>query len=310
MRHEVIGAFLVIAAILTVAGITGHIAARAVRPEHAATIQNLNERIRAWWVMVIIVGCSMMAGWGATILLFVFVSLMALREFLSLVKTNREDHRALIYTFFVVMPCHYYFVYRGWYGLYSIFIPVWAFLLVPISIVLRGGADGFLERVSEIQWALIICVYFISYAPALAGLPLRNRVGSPDALLLYLMIVSQASDVLQYIFGHLFGKHPMAPKISPHKTWEGFYGGVAGATILGAALYELTPFRPLASAGIALIICLTGVAGGLTMSAIKRDRGIKDFGTSIPGHGGILDRIDSLCFSAPVLFHLSRFFYG
>jgi phosphatidate cytidylyltransferase len=122
--------------------------------------------------------------------------------------------------------------------------------------------------------------------------------------------VGQISDVFQYIFGKTLGKHPIAPKVSPNKTWEGFIGGVATATLVGAAIWWATPFTPLIAGAMALAIALLGFAGGLIMSAIKRDRGVKDFGAIIEGHGGVLDRIDSLCFSAPVFFHLTRYFYA
>ena len=128
-------------------------------------------------------------------------------------------------------------------------------------------------------------------------------------MLLYFVLVVQASDVLQYIWGKTLGKHKIAPAVSPNKTWEGFLGGVATATLLGTALWWATPFTPWQAAGMSFAITLMGFAGGLVMSAIKRDRGVKDYGTLIKGHGGVMDRIDSLCFSAPVFFHLTRYFF-
>ena len=154
---------------------------------------------------------------------------------------------------------------------------------------------------------LMICVYCVSHAPALLTLPLSNG-GGPKLLLFFLLVV-QLSDVFQYIWGKLLGKRKIAPRISPNKTWEGFIGGVGTATALGASLWWVTPFRPLQAAGMSLAITLLGFAGGLTMSAIKRDRGVKDYGTLIEGHGGVLDRIDSICFAAPVFFHLTRYFF-
>lgn len=310
MNHDLTVIFAVTAAVLLAAWLLGRIAARHARPANASTIENFNQRVGAWWWMIVVVAASVGAGWGGAVVLFAAISFLALREFLTLVNTDRADHRTLLAIFFIVTPCHYYFIYRGWYGLFSIFIPVWAFVLVPISAALRGGPRNFMARVSEMQWALIICVYFISYAPALAGLPELSRKGPNFGLALYLMLVTQVSDVLQYAFGHLFGKHAMAPAVSPHKTWEGFAGGVVCATALGVALRRLTPFALVPSIIISLVVCLTGVAGGLTMSAIKRDCGVKDFSSLIPGHGGILDRVDSICFAGPVLFHVTRFFYG
>jgi phosphatidate cytidylyltransferase len=195
-----------------------------------------------------------------------------------------------------------------WYGFFAVLIPVYVFLLVPTSLVVVGETQRFLERTATIQWGLMVCVYCLSHAPALLLLDVDFE--GPNALLLFfLVVVVQLSDVFQYIWGKLAGRRKIAPRVSPNKTWEGFVGGVLSATAVGAALWWATPFAPLAAAGMALAICLAGFAGGLTMAAIKRDRGVKDYGTLLPGHGGVLDRIDSLTFAAPLFFHLTRFFY-
>jgi phosphatidate cytidylyltransferase len=182
-------------------------------------------------------------------------------------------------------------------------------VFVPTRIALAGDTERFLERAAKIQWGLMVCAYCVSYAPALLTLEIPGYEGQNFKLLFYLLFVDQISDVLQYVWGKLLGRHAITPTISPNKTWEGFVGGVASATLLGSALYWLTPFSPLESLGMSLAITLMGFFGGLTMSAIKRDRGIKDYGSVIEGHGGILDRIDSLCFAAPVFFHLTRYFF-
>ena len=152
----------------------------------------------------------------------------------------------------------------------------------------------------------MICIYFVSHAPALLSLPLAH---GGAGLLAFFILVVQLSDVFQYIWGKLLGRHQIAPRLSPSKTWEGFLGGAGTATAVGTMLWWVTPFTPLQAAGISLVITLLGFAGGLTMSAIKRDQGIKDFGTLIKGHGGVLDRIDSVCFAAPVFYYLTRYFF-
>ena len=299
-----------ILAVLIVATIIGEILARRASSESArATISNLNDRVRAWWVMVAVLALALLTGRTGAALLFMGVSFLALREFMTLAPTRHGDHRALLWIFFVVTPVQYWLVWRDWYGLFAIFIPVFVFLLVPARVALAGDTEDFLARTAVIQWGLMICVYCVSYAPALLMLQV-NGEGGGAKLLLFLLIVVQGSDVLQYIWGKLFGRHKIAPLVSPNKTWEGFLGGVASATLLGTALWWLTPFQPWQAAVMALVIALMGFSGGLTMSAIKRDRGVKDFGTLIAGHGGILDRIDSLCFAAPVFFHLVRYFFG
>lgn len=161
-----------------------------------------------------------------------------------------------------------------------------------------------------IQWTLMICVYAVSHAPALLLLDILGYGGREALLLLFLALVVQLSDVFQYTWGKLVGRHPIAPRVSPNKTWEGFVGGAACATLVGTALYWATPFSPLEAAAMSLAMVLVGFLGGLVMAAIKRDRGVKDYGTLLPGHGGVLDRIDSLTFAAPVFFHLTRYFFA
>jgi phosphatidate cytidylyltransferase len=193
-----------------------------------------------------------------------------------------------------------------WYGLYSIFIPVYAFLALPIIAALSQDTKRFLERTAKIQWGLMMSVFCISHVPALLTLNIPGYENRNLLLIAYLVIVVQGSDVLQYIWGKLYGKRKVAPELSPSKTWEGLIGGVASSTLLGAALYWLTPLNPLQSAGMAFLLCLMGFFGGLVMSAIKRDRGVKDWGDLIEGHGGMLDRLDSIIFAAPVFFHVLR----
>lgn len=223
--------------------------------------------------------------------------------------TKLGDHGTLLWVFFVITPIQYALVALHWYGLFSIFIPVYAFLFVPLRSVLSGDCERFLERTATIQWALMVCVYCVSHAPALMTLRIPAFEGQNGKLLFYFVLVVQASDVFQYIWGKLLGKHKIAPTVSPNKTLEGFLGGVVMATLLGTALWWATPFTPWQAAAMSLLIALMGFVGGLVMSAIKRDRGVKDYGTLIEGHGGVMDRIDSLCFSAPVFFHITRYFF-
>lgn len=300
-----------VVAVLVVATIAGVVLQRTARTDSArATVSNLNLRVRAWWVIVAVLVVAILTGLAGTVILFALLSFLALREFVTLIPTRAGDHRALLWIFFIITPLQYALVAAKWYGLFSILIPVYAFLLLPARIALRGDAQHFLERAAELQWALMICVYSLSYAPALGTLTIPGYTTTTGKLLIYLILVVEASDVLQYVWGKLLGKRRIAPAISPNKTWAGFIGGVGSATLVGASLWWFTPFNPLEAAGMSFAITLMGFAGGLTMSAIKRDRGIKDYGTLIAGHGGVLDRIDSLCFAAPIFFHLTRYFFA
>lgn len=275
-----------------------------------AIIDNLNARIKAWWVMVAVVGGSLALGHWAVVTLFFLVSFFSLREFLTLAPTRPGDHLALLAAFYFVLPMQYFLVGIEWYGLFSIFIPVYGFLLLPILSTLGNDTRQFLVRNSTVQWGLMIAVYCISCVPALLVLDIPGYEGYNLLLINWFILVVQSSDVLQYVCGKLMGKRKIAPVLSPSKTIEGFIGGVLLASALGAALYWITPFAWWQAALIALVINLMGFAGGLVMSSIKRDRGVKDWGAMIEGHGGMLDRLDSICFAAPIFFHIVRYFWA
>jgi phosphatidate cytidylyltransferase len=299
-----------VAALLLTATAVGHVLDRVVAaPSGRVTVDNVNARVRAWWVMSVAFAIAVASGGVGSVVLFALISLLALREFVTLSPTGRVDHAALVWSFFLVTPVQYVLVGVQWYGFFSIMIPVYAFLFVTARLVLAGETERFLERAATIQWGLMTCVYCISYAPALLLLDIDGYEGENAKLLFFLVVVVQLSDVFQYVWGKLFGRHPIAPTISPNKTWEGFLGGIVCAVLLGTSLWWITPFNPWQAALMALAIALMGFVGGLVMSAVKRDRGVKDYGSFIEGHGGVLDRVDSLLFAAPIFFHLTRFFF-
>jgi phosphatidate cytidylyltransferase len=310
MPNETMMLLVGVAGVLVLASIVGAVLKAKAGDAPAPAIDNLNARVKAWWVMVALLGAAIVVGKAAVIVLYALVSFFALREFVTLTDTRRGDHHALLAAFFVAIPVQYYLVWIEWYGLFSIFIPVYGFLLMPVIAALRQDTGNFLTRVSAQQWALMICVYCASHVPALLTLDVSGFAGKQVLLVAFLIIVVQGSDVLQYVFGKLFGRHKVAPLLSPSKTWEGLVGGVLSATALGAALFWITPFSPLQAAGMAFVICVMGFFGGLVMSAIKRDRGVKDWGRMIAGHGGVLDRVDSIVFSAPIFFHMTRYWWA
>ncbi|MBU0583962.1 MAG: phosphatidate cytidylyltransferase [Alphaproteobacteria bacterium] len=299
-----------VGAILVVASAVGYVLQRRLSPDgQNSAVENLNDRIRAWWVMAVLLAIAFIGGRAGVVLLFGFCSFAALREFVTLTNASRADHWSLVASFFVVLPFQYYLVWTDWYGLYSVFIPVYVFLLLPIVSVLRGETENYLVRVAEVQWALMICVFCASHVPALLNLDIPGFEGRNVFLIAFLIVVVQLSDVLQYVWGKLLGRHKIAPRLSPSKTVEGFAGGIASATLVGAGLWWMTPFTMLEAGLLALVITLSGFFGGLVMSAIKRDRGVKDWGNVIAGHGGFIDRLDSVVFSAPIFFHIVRYFW-
>ena len=275
-----------------------------------AVIDNLNARINAWWIMILIIFAAAALGFYGVIGLFFVISFMALREFLSLLYIRRGDHLALAACFYVILSLQYFLVAIDWFSMFTIFIPVYGFLFLPILSALLGDTAHFLDRSTKVQWALMISVFCISHIPAILTLDIEGFEEKKLLLMIFLILVVQSSDVLQYVWGKLFGKHKIAPKLSPSKTVEGFVGGVVSASVLGGLLYWLTPFNPVQAVLMSLLICLMGFLGGLVMSAMKRSMGVKDWGNMISGHGGMLDRMDSLCFAAPIFFHVVRYYWA
>jgi phosphatidate cytidylyltransferase len=298
---------------LAVATVVGHVLRRqADTGINRALVHQFNLRVRAWWLLLSTLAAAMLlgsAGYAATVILFFGISFWAMREYVTVTPTRLGDHRALFWVFVLFLPLQYVLVGMRLYELYSVMIPVYAFLFVPARVAFAGDFKRFLERTATVQAGLMVCVYCLSYAPALLTVlgdapEERNR---GIQLLFFFILMTQLGDALQYLFGRLWGQRVIAPSISASRTWEGFVGGMAATTLVGAALWWATPFGPLQAAALTLVITISGYAGGMTMSAIKRDRGVKDYGTLVEGHGGVLDRIDSICFAAPVFYHITRY---
>ena len=333
------------------------LALRILRRQSEATInpaiiETFRRRVYAWWILFSTLAAALILGKVVTIILFGLISFWALREFITLTPTRPGDHYALFWVFFFFTPLQFVLIGFENFALYSIVIPVYAFLLIPVPIVLSGDYKRFLERSAKIQAGLMICVYCLSYTPALLTLDFpdttannqaslierpvdANQSSSTDAtkldagttapkpssnhavvpvkrvlntygLLLFFILMVQLSDVFQYAWAQVPSRHVIVPSINASRTWEGLLGGTISTSLVGVVFCWATPFPFWLAAIMSAVIALMGFAGGLIMSAIKRDRGVKDYGTLVEGHGGVLDRIDSICFAAPVFFHLTR----
>ena len=355
----------------------------------AAVLDTFRSRIHAWWLLFGMLAASYLFGNIMTVLLFGLISFWALREYITLTPTRRADNSTLFWVFFLCTPLQFLLVAidPAWftrffvvtpYLLFSIFIPVYAFLIIPAAIAVSGDAKHFLERIAKIQVGLLICVYSFSFAPALltmhfptpettrevAGVmpgglidnalepavkaatdtvtgtitgiappteidttnpvvasdlqptqentitpvpsqtPIKHQTGRSLRLLFFFVLIVQAGDVFQYLWSHIPRRHVVAPSINSTRTWEGVLGGAATNALFATSLWVVTPFPEWWQAAVGgVLVSLMGFAGNLTMSAIKRDRGVGDFGNLIEGHNGVLDRIDSLCFAAPVFYH-------
>lgn len=327
-----------------------------------AVLQTLMSRIRAWWLLFGALVAALICGTIATIVLFIVFSFWAFQEYITLTPTRPADNPTLFWIFLSI-PLQFILVglERDWfysifgiapYLVYSVMIPAYGFLIVPALIAMSGDATRYLERISKIQVGLLICVYSLSFAPALLTLdvpeeeknsaPIQENVpGIPPGtfeesvvgnlqleriqhldgtqtelqsprsrlqyrnllLLFFFVLITQISDIAQYSCSQIGSRHLIAPAINSSRTWEGLIGGTATTTLIGTALWKFTPLLWWEAGIASLFASLMGFAGVMSMSAIKRDRGVDDYGTLIEGHSGVLDRIDSLCFAAPVFYH-------
>jgi phosphatidate cytidylyltransferase len=263
----------------------------------------LRQRIQSWWWMVGMLFVVLAANKNLAIAFFGFLSFLALKEFLSILSVRQADRRAVFWAY-VAIPIQYYWVSIGWYGMFIIFIPVFVFLFLPMRMVLIGETKGFIRSAGTLHWAVMLTVFSISHIAYLLTLPVKNPDAGALGLVLFILFMTQFNDVCQYVWGKMLGKHKIIPKVSPNKTWEGFIGGVGTITLCaGFAAPLLTPLTFNQGLLAGLLIGIGGFIGDVVISSVKRDLQIKDTGTLIPGHGGILDRIDSLLYTAPLFFH-------
>jgi len=277
------------------------------RPEK--NFSELIARVKAWWIMAAVFFGAIAVSPRISLLFFAFLSFWALKEYITLLKTRPADHRALVWAFLSV-PIQYVWVGMKWYGMFVIFIPVYMFLFLPVRLVLARETAGFVASASQIQWGLMAFVFGLSHLALLLSLPgIPGTSSNGRTLLLFLVFIVEMSDVLQFVWGKTMGRHKIMPTVSPNKTWEGFLGGIITTSLAGVLLRFLTPFTVMETIGVSLLLTVAGFLGGAVMSAVKRDFGVKDFGGLIPGHGGILDRVDSLCYAGPIFFHFLYYYY-
>ena len=263
----------------------------------------LKQRIQSWWWMIGILFGILLAPTTVSIIFFALLSFLALKEFFSIMPTRQADRRILLWAYLAI-PLQYYWVATNWYGMFLIFIPIYVFLFLPMRAVFIGETKGFIRSLGTIHWAVMLSVLCVSHIAYLLQLPVKNEQAGALGLVLFLIFITQFNDVCQYIWGKTLGKHKIIPKVSPKKTWEGFIGGVITVTLIsGFVAPYLTPLTMVEGFVAGTLIAISGFVGDVVISSVKRDLAIKDSGTLIPGHGGLLDRIDSLIYTAPLFFH-------
>lgn len=263
--------------------------------------QELNDRIVSWLWMISIFVLAMFLNNTLGVVFLGFISYLAFKEYISIIPTRLADRRIIFYGYLSIIP-QYYFAYTQWYAMFIITIPVYLFLFLSLRQMLIGETEGFINNTSKVNWGAMLFIFAISHSAYLFMLkPIGDINGA--MLLLYLFLLTELNDVLQFVCGKTFGKTPIVPKVSPKKTVEGLVGAVIITTTLAVAFSYLTPFDTIQAIGAGLIISLGGFVGDVVVSMIKRDVGVKDASNLIAGHGGVIDRVDSLTYTAPLFFH-------
>ena len=280
---------------------------------HAQEVKRFWGLMKPSWVMATVFWIGWALGDTVATVLFAIVGFFALREFITLSPTRRGDHRSLVLAFFVVLPLQFTIVGSRMFDLFTVFIPVYVFLALPVVSALANDPERFLERNAKLQWGIMVCVYGMSHVPALLLLDFPGYREKGAFLVFFLVFVVQTCMLVQHLVGQRFPHKPVAPQVSQSFQWASWLAGVAAGGLAGGLLSFITPFKPGQALGMALLACFAGSLGHLVMKALKRDRGVTSWGMqgmSVTGAGGLLDRVDALCFAAPVFFHSTRWYFG
>ncbi len=308
--------FVFVFGLLTVISVVAFVMALKDSREDDVYTQKLREfsrLLRTSWAMSAVFWVGWALGETVATVLFGLVSFFALREFITLSPTHKGDHRSLVLAFFVVLPVQFAMVITRSFNLFTVFIPVYVFLLLPVVSALAGDTHRFLERNAKLQWGIVVCVYGTSHIPALLLLNFPQYQGKNAFLVFFLVFVVQSCMIVQHLVGRKLKRAPSAPNVSKSFNWTSWMIAVAVGSLIGGLMAGLTPFKPAQAVAMAFIACVSGSLGHLVMKALKRDRGIPNWGKrgiGVTGASGRLDRVDALCFAAPVFFHSVRWYFG
>ncbi len=280
----------------------------------AGDYNNFDGILRTSWFMMLVFWLGWLAGEWVALSLFGLVSFLSLREFMTLSPTRRGDHRSLIGAFFIVLPAQYWLLGSEHMRLFTVFIPVYVFLAIPVASALANDPKGFLERNAKLQWGIMVCVYGMSHVPALLQLKFQRFNNNKNAFLIFfLVLVVQTCMVTQHLASRRLRRPPVAPLVSQSFNWPSWWIGMLTGSLFGALLAGITPFVPGQAFALSFIACAAGSLGHLVMKALKRDRGVpiwRNQGSAVTGAAGLLDRVDALCFAAPVFFYSVQWYFS
>ncbi len=311
--------FLIVFGMLVIASVAAFMVSFRERGDdarsdaHRLEVRYFQGLLRTSWIMVVVFWVGWALGERIATALFAIVAFFALREFITLSPMRRGDHRSLVLAFFAVLPVQFWLVATERFDLFTVFIPVYVFLAIPVVSALADDPHRFLERNAKLQWGIMVCVYGMSHVPALLLLDFPRYEGKNAFLVFFLVFVVQTCMIVQHLASRKLKRPPRAPNVSQSFNWTSWLIGVIVGGLVGGLLAGITPFKPGQALAMALIACVAGSMGHLVMKALKRDRGITNWGTqgqSVTGASGLLDRVDALCFAAPVFFHSVRWFFN
>ncbi len=267
--------------------------------------------LKVWWTLAVLMSLAAVFQRAGAAVLLAVASLLGLREFLALIGKQRIGRAAIIVAFASV-PVQYILLAAGFESEAKFILPVGMLLLLSAVRLANGETQGYIRTTGGVYWGVMLLVYCLSHAALLFTLATDHKpaVGA-SGWFLFVVLVTEMDDIAQALVGRAIGRRKITPTISPNKTWEGFAGGVIISVVLSLLLAPwLTSFPSvftlrglLLSVGSGLLIVSAAFLGDINMSAIKRDVGVKDGSSILPGMGGMIDRVDSLTFTAPAFYY-------
>ena len=297
--------------LMLVSAVAVFLAMREKSPQDDHGLTKFAADVRALWVGAVVFWLAWVSGAAGATFLFAVFSFLALREFVTLMQTRRADHRSLMLAFFVVLPVQYVLAGSRSFDLFTVFIPVYVFLAIPVLSALGGDPLRFLERNAKIQWGVMVCVFGLSHAPALLLLDFPNSHGRGAFLVFFLVIVTLVAQMLETFVSARLRRRPVARQIDRSFGLQSWAIACVGGALVGGLLFWITPFKLPQAMVMALIAAAAGTLGEFVMTALKRDAGVNYWGNTgqVTGAVGLLDRVAPLCFAAPVFFHSVRWYF-
>ena len=263
-----------------------------------------------WWVFLVSILVSVFGTVGALVVCAI-ISFLGLREFITLTPVKSGDYLALFFAFFIFLPLQYVLIGMEQFGFFTVLIPVYAFLLLPVLSVVRQDIDKFLSRTSALQWGLMIAVYCLSHTVAILHTASVSDYSTPRKalLLLFFLTLVRSAMLWQHMADYFFKKQAgrIARLIHSRMTWQGLFVSAAANAAIASSFFWFTTFTFWQAAIAGGLISFAAVFGRFVMRGITYSLGIKDWGELTGGQQGVMDRLDAVLYAAPIFFHYAQF---